>query len=1229
MSSKLKEAVCKDWPVLISFAILTLLGLTIFRNWLFTGEWPGGGDVLGWISKAYVWSDFRWFYVWRSYSFGFVEGVAIDPKNLLLIALYNVCGNPQLTVKIFTFAFFLVAGFSIYTFTYRHTHHHMGSLAASMVYVLNPWMFSQLTEAHLDILFSYALAPLIFLLFDRMLKTGKPRDILVSALGLWVVVTSFHVEFAVIYGMFLGIFVVFYIIFPTENTMRKRLTHSLRSLVPLILIAIPLAASFLTPLFSRTASPYLSASFGYPLEWAYTTSYKNMTDAFMLKANEQWGYTRIVNLETGISLPDFPISDFLLPLFLIVYAIVLLIKTDRYTVFFTVSSLISLFLSKGPNPPFGYVFSWAWFNLPYFSVFRAASRWNAMTPFSLAFFVSIFVSRLVPFVRTNYSQTSKSFLNFDMKVGNGSVVSVQFSSPRISNILKKSRNFLRFIGVVLLICIFSSSFLASFFFFSQGLQVYTPPNEYLQPFKWIQTQKGNYRVVTVGSSLYFADPSMTTDLGAGHDIGYESYFIDDKSTLQEGGYDSNSRNFVNYLQNYIVPQSVTSSVSQMLGSFNYRYTVIPPYANDNTRNFFLNQTGAKLVFNQSSLVLENNYDPPIFVANQHAIVLGGLESFHSLYTIDSFGLNKTALIFADQVWDNSLEFQRFLNTSDELIMVDSDPMDLVMLSLKNEACWLSAALYGVRSLNDSQFWIPSSDWENTGKLVLSKATLRTTGKCTIDMPFEVKTTGNYEIWARMGFGPNQGALDFFIDKKQIETVGTHQSSKSMRWINLSSPNITGGSHMISASSHGDGFCDIDVIAVVEPHVVASEAERTAGIIQQFSGRQICFWQAEDLFSQNLPQEWVPTSYPYEGVALNTLGIGHNVSPEGSANASSVFDFGPSNAIDRDPTTRWASRSGMPQWLEVDWNSTQNLTGVEISFERAVAEDYVVESWNGTQWVTQIRVEGNEELERVHSFPQVVKTTKIRVYVTKASAFNLVSIYELKCYSSDYEPKLSAVVHIPTSSRYLIALRVATNSGDGFLRMEVANFSEIVPYSSTEKGFYWYETPPYDLVAGNCTISISAFGQIKLDAIVLYSISGNEDSLPVENLFRSNLNQTFVDYAVVNPCNYNLHVRSDGPFFLVFSDSYDPLWTLHMTNGEAPHIITDSFLNGYLINETGDFNLTLSFEGQTYANLGVGISIAAFVVIATYSVYKSVLLKRFLHKLRRNSKHLVEDSDRKA
>jgi hypothetical protein len=274
---------------LASFGIILLIAFLVFRNFILSSDWPAGGDILGWISREYLYgNDLAWLHVWRPYSFGFVE--IVNLLDLFLFAAHFVFQNGEVAVKVFMFASFLLAGVSVYAFAFRYTRKHIASLSASLIYLLNQWFASQLLEAHIEIVFSYALAPLIFLLLDRALETTKLKDILASALLFTVAVTAFHAECIVIYGTFLILFTIFYIIVPTKNDrFTTRLKRFFKVYAPLIIVVFFLSSIVLLPLLMNVQPHYYSTSYTYSLDEAFTYGYKNLADAFTLKSTEAWG----------------------------------------------------------------------------------------------------------------------------------------------------------------------------------------------------------------------------------------------------------------------------------------------------------------------------------------------------------------------------------------------------------------------------------------------------------------------------------------------------------------------------------------------------------------------------------------------------------------------------------------------------------------------------------------------------------------------------------------------------------------------------------------------------------------------------------------------------------------------------------------------------------------------------------------------------------------------------
>jgi hypothetical protein len=351
---------------------------------------------------------------------------------------------------------------------------------------------------------------------------------------------------------------------------------------------------------------------------------------------------------------------------------------------------------------------------------------------------------------------------------------------------------------------------------------------------------------------------------------------------------------------------------------------------------------------------------------------------------------------------------------------------------------------------------------------------------------------------------------------------------------------------------------------------------------------------------------------YESVLTNEE---VNVAPMGNASASSIEKdrfvpaqtIMPAQAIDGNYITRWASDHGMPQWLEIEWNETHELPKIRIVFENAYANDYTIETWNDTKWTTQIKVENNTNLEPEYTFSQLTPTTKLRINFTKASPFNMVSIWELQVYAKQTEtvPKFLGMLGI----KYLVLERdlvagnisdaneIKINQSHSFVLTQ--DWSEFALYTNT---YALQKLYPADNIL-NCSTLDDMFQTIEeIDRTTLqHSVFQNS------TLTNINSSDTLVapdnfQWNELSPTSYVARAQSKGPFVLAFLQSYDKNWKLTV-NGkptpEANHYEVNGFANAWLIDNTGDLTITLQYQTQTIFLESIIASIILPVLLMAY------------------------------
>jgi len=1199
--------------ILLDFCIITLIGVIIFRNFLFSDGWPAGGDALGITSRAYIFGkDFRWLYVWRHHSFGFVE--LVNGYDFFLMIIHLIFRNAIATGKALLFLTFIVSGFSSYTLAYWYTKNTAASLAAALIYTLNQWLFTQYTEAHGDILFSYALAPFVFLLIFRVFETGKLKDITFAALALAIFATAFHPEAIVIYGASFPIFAITYVLMPRKNNGRlKELKTFLKLASILVAVSFVLSTFVFLPMFFNVRPTYYSVTFKYALEESFGGVHQNLMDAFALGAVEKWGYEFAVDVVSGVALPDFPAKTLSLILFTLAYFMVF-IRRDKYTVFFVVSAFVSMFIAKGINPPFGYVYYWAWFNVPYFAVFRAANRWVMMACLSHAFLTAALVDVLTKYVsQKKFGVIKNAFSTLSAKIG---------KSLRRQNLgvpLKTASDFFvsfhkasHYLGIILLIAIYLNGFISTWYFFQEGLQVYYLPKNYVKPYEWLGLQSGDFKVISVNkgpgrwrnestAGFDFGYNGMATEIGWVHDIGVDSSFIHDHPMMQDGGWDPDASHFVRHLRFSLTRAQKSRDFLRIVGLFNYKYVVLPAYLDSDIREFFLNQTGVanSIIYDEGGAQIIQNpyYTPRFFAVYDHANILGGFESFSSLCEINTFDLNQTAFL---SVKLNEDSFEELQNNAVALVFVNSDILDLTMLQQGDKAKIIKAAEFGFSSDNSTRYWVQSNSWRDVGTFLFGEETLTTCGNLYIDIPFEIQTSSAYEVWLRIGFLSYRGKLTVLVDANPIGTIKPQSDYWSgLFWVKINNLDMKKGRHTITLANDGSGFNDVDAIAIVEPSFFQSTYDRLLESLETFQGRIVDIIGAPNLFAYDLPEGWTVRAQQYSSDLLKAEDALTTIQESTNTSASSVQEeHFPSRAVDGLLGTRWASDPAQetPQWLQIEYSTVQEVEGVRIIFETAYAKDYTIQTWSGTQWILQANVTENTSLILSHFFKEPIKTTKLLLNVTAyGTPYHLVSIFE-------FEPcKLSLVTashFIPRQGRYIAALRLASGPGYGTLKLKIGNYSLSVNCSDIQEKFQWYETDPLILERGKKNISISANGKILFDQMAFYSLKENENESALQSLFDSNSHLPTISFEKINPTAYKLHIKTERPFFLIFSEAYDSFWKARFDDGQEIQSIAAYFLiNSFYINRTGEFDIQVFFDGQTYADIGLKISISSLILVS--------------------------------
>jgi hypothetical protein len=111
-----------------------------------------------------------------------------------------------------------------------------------------------------------------------------------------------------------------------------------------------------------------------------------------------------------------------------------------------------------------------------------------------------------------------------------------------------------------------------------------------------------------------------------------------------------------------------------------------------------------------------------------------------------------------------------------------------------------------------------------------------------------------------------------------------------------------------------------------------------------------------------------------------------------------------------------------------------------------------------------------------------------------------------------------------------------------------------------------------------------------------------NSLNVSNLSKPNKDTPLITFQKINLTKYAVNLNTSTPFFLVLSESYDANWGAYVNGKQVPneyHFIANGFANGWYINKTGTYTVTIEFWPQKLFYAGSTISVTTLILCALY------------------------------
>jgi len=1036
-------------------------------------DFVAGTDSLGIRSYMSMWSyleqNFKsWLFTWTPFQGGGLTTNLPVPiflvSSVVSVIFSSLPGFVTFITKMMLFLLFPIASFSMYLFTYNLLKSRSGSFIAALFYMYNQFFLSEhISEGHFIIAFGYALAPLILLMLEKVIRFPNMKNVLILSIILLFFLDS-RSQSTYIMSLLAAVY-IFIRSFQIKHDMKSRIKGTIAILLA-IGICVLLSAYWLVPEMFVVKNSSVLFRVYHSIDDAYKFGFNSIIDALSIRSSSEnifgqripfWEIPILQQTELNFLILIIPALAFM----------ALIFKRDRVTKFFTIVALFASFLALGPNGlPFE-IFVWLWTHVPGYSTFRVGGRFLMVTALAYSYLISITVD--------SCSKRIRSWVGFDLEK--------QASSSLLKKIkvyFGKYRVLEKLFVVIVIIIIFLYSWVGSV----EGFKVYTWPDEYIEPFQWIGDQPGDYRIVTTPYQRLYSKYSWSS---ATLDLGVFSFFIHNKGVFVGGsGYIADYTPFVGNL----LRSNLTNSLSSLLGIAGVRYIVSEPDTNLNEKLVLEKQNNlVPIQIGNVSIFEILQYSEHIFTTENSALVFGGRNSITSLLSVNEFELNKWTLLFYDQVPQLNLEY-------DQTIFAGVTLQDIAFLTYGwNDIIQL--ADYAFPSANQSKYWTSHTQLLDKGFLMFSGSTLTTKGRVSIDIPLIIQEEGQYELWMRIAYGPDRGKLTIEMDGQTIESeIYPYVPYPSgLHWIKLQNVFLSSGSHVITLTNDGNGYNDVDVIAVIQPDRLESVYNKALNDIQDLDSRVINVIEAETAFAHNL-NGWYPSE-------------------------------------------RWGC------------NASNGVT-----------------------------------------------------------------------LTSDTLTLSSAQIFIPKDGNYKIAVRTVESEEHGNLLLQVddGNITKLECNSSTTR-FVWHEVDPVPMNRGEHILNIinDGIGKVDLDEIIIYSLKETEESTSIKELFSPQISQlTQFNYTQITPTEYEVKITTDEPFWLIFSESFNPLWRAYIDNEEIEKVVAYSFMNGFHVDKTGDLVIQIYFTGQTYFYIGSLISVSTLFsgVIYLKWIKKFKILKKLMKVVNR-------------
>lgn len=199
-----------------------------------------------------------------------------------------------------------------------------------------------------------------------------------------------------------------------------------------------------------------------------------------------------------------------------------------------------------------------------------------------------------------------------------------------------------------------------------------------------------------------------------------------------------------------------------------------------------------------------------------------------------------------------------------------------------------------------------------------------------------------------------------------------------------------------------------------------------------------------------------------------------------------------------------------------------------------------------------------------------------------------------------QEKATTSINILRNSSYKVAIRAFVCPDNNPLILEISDKKFEVNLTDKEGKLKWIYLDPIFLQKGQHSLQILPEGETIIDSLVVYSTTNSDET--INDVFKHPRSATILSYKEIDPTKYVIHVNSQEPFMLAFTEAYDPLWRAYVNDEEIKPLPLYSIINGFWINKTGEYDVEIAYKPQEFFYIGATISSVAIIVCIGFLIF---------------------------